>query len=798
MYLDILKRDIKRKRIANIIVLLFVILSSMFVSSSVSNFRTITISLDQFMEQANMGDYFIVTKNDLENSQKIEEFLEENEEVDSWRKEVDLGYGNSNVYKENNEKVEMDNLYLFVTPREGEQAYFNEKDEIITEVNSGKIYILPKFSKEFKVYKGDVLFIKDENMDAGEKNKEYKVEGIMKDAMYDSTMMGGGKFLISEKDYEEARDVKNYIKYYIYVVNTENPIAFERDINDENFETMGTISLELVKITYIVDMVIAGILLIVSICLILISLLILRFILAFTISEEFREIGIMKAIGIKNRKIRSIYGIKYFLIAVVGTVIGYFLGIPFGKMLLKSVSENCLIVPDRIAIVFGLVSSVLIGAIVVLFSFTSTKGIKKLSPMDAIRNGQDGERYHKKGLLKLRKTKMSVVSFMAVNDVVSYLKRYVTLFVIFIIGTILIIVPAITADTLQSDGMIELCEVYKSDLYLSNMDSLSAAFANDEMYSYNREEIKNIELKMAEIGYSGVAYTNERYFLKIQKGELSDLNNGQLGLNISASLYPCIEGRSPMFENEVSLGKPTADVIDADIGDVVIIYIGKENIPMEFIVSGFYQSLNNMGKGIRFHEDFNMQDTQIVGGSSFQYTFDEKLTKKEIEERIKIIKEEFSDYVVNNNSEFIEEMLGYIADQVDSVKFLILFIMTCIDILVTVLMVKSFILKDKTEIALLKAIGFSNRKIMMWQVKRIGFILLISTVIGIFLSNPIAQISVGKIFASMGATSIDFVFDPIKSFLLYPGIVICSTLLASIITALQVRHINASEINSIE
>ena len=37
MYADILKRDLKRKRAMNIILLVFVILATMFVSSSVNN-----------------------------------------------------------------------------------------------------------------------------------------------------------------------------------------------------------------------------------------------------------------------------------------------------------------------------------------------------------------------------------------------------------------------------------------------------------------------------------------------------------------------------------------------------------------------------------------------------------------------------------------------------------------------------------------------------------------------------------------------------------------------------------------
>lgn len=58
---------------------------------------------------------------------------------------------------------------------------------------------------------------------------------------------------------------------------------------------------------YIFDMVITGLILVVSSILIIISFAVLRFTISFTLSEEFREIGVMKAIGIRNIKIRGLY-----------------------------------------------------------------------------------------------------------------------------------------------------------------------------------------------------------------------------------------------------------------------------------------------------------------------------------------------------------------------------------------------------------------------------------------------------------------------------------------------------------
>ena len=59
MFFDILKRDLKRKKTMNVIILLFVILSVMFSSSSVMNLTAVTGSLDSFFDKAGVGDYTV-------------------------------------------------------------------------------------------------------------------------------------------------------------------------------------------------------------------------------------------------------------------------------------------------------------------------------------------------------------------------------------------------------------------------------------------------------------------------------------------------------------------------------------------------------------------------------------------------------------------------------------------------------------------------------------------------------------------------------------------------------------------
>ena len=154
---------------------------------------------------------------------------------------------------------------------------------------------------------------------------------------------------------------------------------------------------------FIMDMIVAGILMVVSICLILVAFVVLRFTISFTLAEEYKQIGVMKAIGLSNKRIRWLYIVKYLLIAVVGAAVGFVFSIPFGNMMLKSVSETMILGDSRSYWINGICSAVAV-AVTIGFSYGCTGKIKKLTPMDAIRSGTTGERFRKKSLLRMNKT----------------------------------------------------------------------------------------------------------------------------------------------------------------------------------------------------------------------------------------------------------------------------------------------------------------------------------------------------------------------------------------------------------
>lgn len=790
MYLNILKKDLKRKRTMNIILLLFIILAVMFVSSSANNLSAVTSSLDTYFDNAKVADYCIFTSGKVETdkSESAEEIVKNFSGTQSYKSEDTIYISTSGVTKEN-KQIESSSTMMNAF----ENAcitYFDENNEPLTAVNEGEVYLRKSILTQNNLAVGDKITVK-----VGDVSKDFKIKGSLKDAVLGSSMMGTPRYLVSKADFNDFysdESVKPWTGKSVYVY-TDDIEGLEQALSDcTNITFMG--SKALIKTTYIMDMINAGVLLIVSICLILISFVILRFTITFTLSEEYREIGIMKAIGIKNSKIRGLYLIKYFATSIVGAIIGLILSIPFGNMLLQQVSEN-IVIEGNDRYILNIIFAIAIVLIIMLFCYRCTGKVKKFSPVDAIRNGTTGERFKKKGVIKLSKSKLKPVPFMAVNDILSGVKRFGIMLITFTIGILLITIMVNTIATLQSDNLITWYSMTKSDVFLEDLKSDERHLVTGG-HEILKEDLNEIKETLFENDIKADCYCETAFKLGIINGDYKCKSLAFQGTNTTTDMYSYLEGTPPKNKNEIALTYITADKIHAKIGDTVT--ISTVSGDKDYIITAIYQSMNNMGEGIRFTEDEELDYSQAMGIFPYQVKYTDNPSSDEINERFELIKDEFSDYTVRTGGEYVDYMIGGVAGYMSNTKLLIILIVLIINILVAVLMEKSFLTKERSEIAMLKAIGFKNSSIILWQTLRIGIVMVLAVFIAILLSEPASQLSVGFIFKIMGANNIIFDVNVLESYVIYPLICLATTVLAVFIVAQQVRKVKSSEINSIE
>lgn len=266
--------------------------------------------------------------------------------------------------------------------------------------------------------------------------------------------------------------------------------------------------------------------------------------------------------------------------------------------------------------------------------------------------------------------------------------------------------------------------------------------------------------------------------------------------DVTAEQYTYLEGTAPQKAGEVAITGVVAEDIGASVGDDVQITYGEHT--KTYTVTAINQSMNNMGEGIRFYQEEDLDFAYAVGSFGVQIKYQDEPGEGEKERRLQFLKDKYRDYKAYTAGDYINQMMGDVAGQMDDVRQFIVIVVLVINILVTVLMVRSFITREKGEIGMMKAIGFSNGSLMMWQSFRIGIVLVLAAVIAELISNPLSQLTVGYVFKMMGAQRIEFEIKPLEVYVMYPLLVLAVTTVTGMLASLQIRRISPAETSNIE
>ena len=790
MYLNILKKDLKRKKAMNIILLLFIILATMFVSSSVNNIINVTTALDGYFEMANVPDYFAATMN-KNLVVDIDETVDLASAVDSYEAEKVMFLVPDNLIYEDKDIVATGGTNLVHS--DICMNYFLSDGSILETVEPGEFYMTEGKADALGVDVGDKLTIELNGV-----SREFVLADKIKDALFGSNQMSFTRYIISEEDFECFLSAENTEKYYggtlvyIYSSDMETALTQIKPLVDNSILTMDR---DFMEFCYIFDMIVVGILLVVSIILIIIAFVVLRFTISFTLSEEFREIGVMKAIGISNFKIRGLYLVKYMGLSVIGAAIGLLLSFPFGEMLM-SVSSQTIIIGNQSPILVNILCAVLVIAVILLFCYGCTGKVKKMSPIDAIRNGQTGERFRKKSLMSLGKSKLSMTPFLALNDIVSSPKRYGIISLTFFLCLSLLLILSATVSTMNSGSLATTFGWADCDIYIDN-NNIIMEWMLEDGHEKLEKYLDDMEQTLEENDIPAKCYQEMMFNLPVSFGENERNITIYQGTGVAMDMYEYTLGTAPQNTNEIAITRIAADKLNANIGDTITIKTIDGD--KEYIISAFFQSMNMQGNVIRLHSDEYINYVQTQGGVNTQIMFTDNPDSKEIERRIEEIKRIFPDYEnIQTCAEATADMLG-VADTLAAVKSLMVILTIVLAALITVLMERSFIAKEQGEIALMKAIGTRNGKIYAYHALRFLFVGIIAVLIGEIFAIPLTHLCIDPIFKMMGMElAVDYVINPVEMYFTFPLVILVTTTISALLTSLYTRKIKSSDMANIE
>lgn len=816
MFFKVLKKDLKRSKTMNTILFLFVILASVFVSSGLSNLFSVVNGMDYFLEEAlgEKDDYFVIFNPGSDES-GIKSELSKAKDVKSYALDEVFSYDDQ-IFDGNGNKIPWYGSMMIQSPERTYIKLFDSNNKEVSSVEKGHVYISTKFLDDADLKAGDKIKLK-----LGKEEKEFILDDGLKDAFLGSSITGNKRILMNEEDAKQFFDSAAHgaSNYYLAYIETDNIEGVNKSI--AGLENVGgTFPRSTVILTRIVEMMVAFIIVILSVCLIIVSFVILKFSIGFTIQDDYREIGVMKAIGIRNFRIRRLYLVKYLAISLLGTVIGCLISFPFGNMLIKSVSKSMML-GNNYGQVINIVGALTVFVLIMWLAFLATRKVKKMTPVDAIRSGESGERFRKKRGIRISRSHLKNSAYLAWNDILSSPRRYLNIIISIGICTTFLLMLANMTRTLDSNAFIDTFSV-RADLYMQDenpgkvdldrlIDKYSEVPGIEEIKDMseidpitlkkfdNGKEIyedylKLIEDKLESEGMPAKVYNDVVYSYRFTLDNESYSYTFFQVVGDWTGEYPMTEGVAPQNKNEIAITEAVAEEYGLRIGDTIEIDFGytKEKC----IITGKFQSMNNLGTIMRLYNDAPTRFDAATGYMSILITFTDNPDQKEIDKRKARIKELFSADEVRNQTEECVENMGTL-DAMQAVEKLLVVITILVIILVTVMMERSFIAREKKQIAILKAVGFRDRDIIGWHVIRFGILGVIAVLLAVALSIPLANLVCSAIFSMMGATSIEMIYSFI-SMLKYPAILVAVTIIITRITSQYTGTIKARDTASIE
>ena len=165
MYLQILKKDLKRKKAMNVILLVFIILTSMFMSSGVSNIITVTTALDSYFEMADVPDYWVLSEN-KSSDKDICGTLENASAIDEFRIEEFIRMSQSNItrFGEPLDDSNVNQILVLQSDRDMGMNYFLDDESILKSVPKGEIYVARYIEENMGLKVGDKITVEIEGV----------------------------------------------------------------------------------------------------------------------------------------------------------------------------------------------------------------------------------------------------------------------------------------------------------------------------------------------------------------------------------------------------------------------------------------------------------------------------------------------------------------------------------------------------------------------------------------------------------------------------------------------------------
>lgn len=764
----ILKKDFSRNKVITITLFVFIMLAALLVASAVGIVTELLGSVDGLFTESSAPHFVQMHSGEIDQS-AIDIFTAENKEIVKGQQTVELlNINGVNIFLGGSETSEADSVMENAFVKQNNSFDFLlDTDNQILHLSDGEIAVPLYHMQQYDLQVGDAVKIAN-----GGFNMEFTISAFIRDAQMNPSIVTSKRFLVSDNDWETLKanigESEYLIEFELYDIDRIGELEnlYQNTALPQKGPAITYLLLKLMN--SLTDGIVAAVIILIGILLIIIAALCLRFTLLATIEEDYQEIGVMKAIGIHSRDIRTLYLTKYVVMAAAACVCGYVLSLFVGGIFTQNITlymGGADKIPWNALLPF--VGTGLVFAAVAAFCRLILRKFRRISAVEALRSGRSNDNSKLAHGMKLRSSSFPNVNvFLGVREVIGRFKIYGLLCFVFIVCAFLMVVPLNFLNTVESPEFISYMGAGRSDVRID----LQQTGDIEKRYG---DMVQTIQNDPDVIKYSALVTSSYKVLNNDDEYENIKVEIGDF------SIFPLeyVSGAAPKQKNEIALSSMNADELNKSVGDMLNLIVNGEE--RKLTVCGIYQDVTNGGKTAKAVLPYTADNIlwytvnlNVKAGTDMTAKIDEYGAA-------------FYPAKVTDMENYVSQTLGGIIGQFRlAVKFALLFAVA-IAVLITAMFSKMLMAKDAAGISIMRSLGFSYRNIRMQYITRALSVLLIGVIAGMAVAVTLGPGLAGALLT--GASRISFVVNPIVSYILCPLALIAAVTITMMISCMTMK-----------
>lgn len=514
------------------------------------------------------------------------------------------------------------------------------------------------------------------------------------------------------------------------------------------------------------EMILSGLLVFV-IFLVVIVLIVMAHSITTSIEMEYTSLGVLKAQGFTEGKIRMIFASQYLTAQIIGAILGMFLAYPIIKFF-GNIFQSILAVPckNNVSLLISLLFVVTTLVISAIFVLLITRKVGKVSPMKAISGGIDDVYFASR--LNAPVSKKALPASLALRQFTSNKRRYIGTIMIVAILVFFMITMSVLGVSVDSKSAMESMGMPVVELGVSVNEYLS-----DEKV----EEIEDVIESYTEI--------EKRYFY--DHVHIS-INGDEYSCNVYKNPEFMImeEGRAPQYDNEIAITDFLAKELDLKIGDKVM--LSRREFEEEYIITGINVFANELGLNFSMPlegaKKLGVEDVIFYGFNLVDDT-ECKVIAQELHEK-------YGDILDATGYEK-DPYIDVYSSTVNAMTLVIYVISVGFSLVVVMMFCKKAFLQERRDIGIYKSLGFTSSKLRLQFAVRFLFVSLIGSAIGSLLSLIFTQSVLTAVFRFVGISSFNTQFNAM-SFVIPVAIIAVSFFVFSYLASSKIKKVEIKEL----